>query len=55
MNPMTGIIAAFRDALLQRPIGDAPALQAAIVVTAVALPIAYAFFKRAEATMADVI
>ncbi|HTL45190.1 MAG TPA: ABC transporter permease [Vicinamibacterales bacterium] len=55
VNPMTGIIAAFRDALLQRPIGDVPALQAGIVVTAVVLPIAYAFFKRAEATMADVI
>jgi lipopolysaccharide transport system permease protein len=55
LNPMTGIIAAFRDALLQRPIGDVRALQAAIVVSAVVLPIAYAFFKRAEATMADVI
>ena len=55
VNPMTGIIAAFRDALLQRPSSDLRALGTSVVVTAVMLPIAYAYFKRAEATMADVI
>jgi lipopolysaccharide transport system permease protein len=55
LNPMAGIIGAFRDALLQRPLSDAAALDVAIAVTAIALPVAYAFFKRAEATMADVI
>jgi lipopolysaccharide transport system permease protein len=55
LNPMTGIIAALRDALLQRPLSDSSALAAAVVVTAIALPFAYAFFKRAEATIADVI
>jgi len=55
LNPMAGIIAAFRDTLLQRPVSDVAALETALAVTAVALPIAYAFFKRAEATMADVI
>jgi lipopolysaccharide transport system permease protein len=55
LNPMAGIIAGVRDALLQRPVADVPALETSLVVTAVVLPIAYAFFKRAEATMADVI
>lgn len=55
LNPMAGVIAAFRDALLQRPIADRTALAAAVLVTALMLPAAYAFFKRAEATMADVI
>jgi lipopolysaccharide transport system permease protein len=55
LNPMTGIIAALRDALLQRPLSDSSARAAAVVVTAIALPFAYAFFKRAEATIADVI
>lgn len=55
LNPMAGIIAAFRDTLLQRSISDPGALETAVVVTLIALPLAYAFFKRAEATMADVI
>ena len=55
LNPMAGIIAAFRDALLQRPVADPTAVWIAAFVTAVMLPVAYAFFKRAEATMADVI
>jgi lipopolysaccharide transport system permease protein len=55
LNPMTGVIAAFRDTLLQRPVTDGGALDIAVVVTAIVLPVAYAFFKRAEATMADVI
>jgi lipopolysaccharide transport system permease protein len=54
-NPMAGIIAAFRDALLQRPVSDGAALETAVMATALVLPLAYAFFKRAEATMADVI
>jgi ABC-type polysaccharide/polyol phosphate export permease len=52
---MAGIIAALRDALLQQRVADTVALTAAASVTAIALPLAYAFFKRAEATMADVI
>jgi lipopolysaccharide transport system permease protein len=55
LNPMAGIIAAFRDALLQHSVSDTRALATAVVVTLAALPFAYAFFKRAEATMADVI
>jgi lipopolysaccharide transport system permease protein len=55
LNPMAGIIAGFRDALLQRPVSDSGALGIAVLVTVVALPLAYLFFKRAEATMADVI
>ena len=55
LNPMAGIVSSFRDILLREAPPDPAPLRAALLVTAVALPIAYLFFKRAEATMADVI
>ncbi len=55
VNPMAGIVTASRDILLRGGTPDAVPIVAAIVVTAIALPAAYLFFKRAEATMADVI
>ncbi|HEX6974459.1 MAG TPA: ABC transporter permease [Vicinamibacterales bacterium] len=55
LNPMAGIIASFRDILLQRAQPDPEPLRYALAVTAVALPVAYLVFKRAEATMADVV
>jgi lipopolysaccharide transport system permease protein len=55
LNPMAGIIDAFRSVLLQGRQPEAEPLRIALLVTIVALPLAYVFFKRAEATMADVI
>lgn len=55
LNPMAGIIASFRDILLQAAQPDPEPLRYALVVTAVALPAAYLIFKRAEATMADLV
>jgi lipopolysaccharide transport system permease protein len=54
LNPLAGLVDAFRAAALARPF-DAAALLAAVTVTAAALPVAYAIFKRTERTMADVI
>jgi lipopolysaccharide transport system permease protein len=53
LNPMAGIVASFRDVLLRGMPPDPEPLRAALLVTAIALPLAYLFFKRAEATMAD--
>lgn len=55
LNPMAGIVSSFRDILLRQAAPDSHPLAVACAVTAIALPIAYLFFKRAEATMADVI
>lgn len=55
LNPMAGIVSSVRDILVHGTLPQAEPLRAAVAVTAVALPLAYLFFKRAEATMADVI
>ena len=55
LNPMAGIVSSFRDVLLRQVPPDPYPLAMACAVTAVALPIAYLFFKHAEATMADLI
>ena len=55
LNPMAGIVTAFRDALLHGVQPDPVPLRYAAIVTACLLPAAYLAFKRAEATMADVI
>lgn len=55
LNPMAGIVSSFRDVLLRHTAPDPVPLRFAIIVTALALPLAYLFFKRAEATMADLI
>ena len=55
LNPMAGIVSSFRDVLLQHGLPSSEPLRIAALVTAVALPFAYLFFKRADATMADVI
>ena len=53
LNPLAGIMSAFRDVLLHgRTPGLAP-LAIAAAVTLVSLPASYLFFKRAEATLAD--
>jgi lipopolysaccharide transport system permease protein len=55
LNPMTGIVESFRGAVIH----GAPLEWHVLIVPAasavVLLPLAYAFFKSAEATMADVI
>jgi lipopolysaccharide transport system permease protein len=55
LNPMAGIVTSFRDVLLQGVPPDPVPLRYAFVITAVALPVAYLVFKRAEATMADTV
>jgi lipopolysaccharide transport system permease protein len=55
LNPMAGIVSSFRDILLRQSAPETHPLLVACIVTAIVLPIAYLFFKRAEATMADVI
>lgn len=55
LNPMAGIIQSFRDILLRGQAPDLLPLVMAAIVIAVALPLAYVVFKRAEATMADII
>lgn len=55
LNPMAGIIQSFRDILLRGQAPELAPLAYAVGVTAAALPLAYFAFKRAEATMADVI
>jgi lipopolysaccharide transport system permease protein len=55
LNPMAGIVSSFRDILLRQAPPETRPLLIAVAVTAIALPLAYLFFKRAEATMADLI
>jgi len=55
LNPMAGIVSAFRDVLLHQRIADPHPLTVACAVTVVVLPAMFLFFKRAEATMADLI
>ena len=55
LNPMAGIINSFRDVLLRGQQPEPLPLMYAAIVTACLLPLAYAIFKRAEATMADLV
>ena len=55
LNPIAGIVNSFRDVLLRGQPPDPVPLAFAFVVTACALPLAYLVFKRAEATMADIV
>jgi lipopolysaccharide transport system permease protein len=55
LNPMAGIVDGFRRAVLDGRAPDAGSLAAAAGVTVVALPLAYAWFKQVDATMADLV
>jgi lipopolysaccharide transport system permease protein len=55
LNPVAGVVNSFRDVLLRGQPPDPVPLGFALIVTAVALPCAYVIFKRAEATMADIV
>jgi ABC-type polysaccharide/polyol phosphate export permease len=52
---MAGVVDGFRRAVLDGRPPDAGSLAAAAVVTLVALPLAYAWFKHVDATMADLV
>lgn len=55
MNPLAGIIDAFQGALFRGAVPDMSTILPGLVVTMVALPLSYLYFKRAEAYFADVI
>jgi lipopolysaccharide transport system permease protein len=55
LNPMVGVIENFRRAVLQGVQPDFHSLAVSAVIAAVLLPIAYLYFKKVEATMADII
>jgi lipopolysaccharide transport system permease protein len=53
LNPMVGVVDTFRRAVINGTAPDPAAFGTAIAVAAVALPLAYVWFKQTEATMAD--
>ena len=55
LNPMVGVIENFRRAVLQGTEPDFYSLGVSVAVAAVLLPVAYLYFTRVEATMADII
>ena len=55
LNPMVGMIESFRRAVLQGIAPDFYSLAIATGITVVLLPVAYVYFKRVEATAADII
>ena len=55
LNPMAGIIESFRRVIVQGQPPAVHALAVSAIVSAVLLPIAFAYFKHVEATVADVI
>ena len=55
LNPMVGVIENFRRAVLQGVEPDFYSLGVSAVIAVVVLPIAYLYFKKVEATMADII
>lgn len=55
LNPMTGIVESFRRAVVHGHPPEFQILAIPVAVAAVLLPLGYAFFKRVETTMADVI
>lgn len=55
LNPMVGVIENFRRAVLQGVAPDFYSLGVSALIAAILLPLAYLYFKRVEATMADII
>lgn len=55
LNPMVGVVDTFRRTLLLQQAPDLPALFTGLAVSLVLLPLAYAWFKWVELTMADVL
>ena len=55
LNPLVGVIENFRRVVLQGVQPDFHSLTISAIVAAILLPLTYLYFKRVEATMADVI
>ena len=55
LNPTVGVIENFRRVVLQGVAPDLYSLAISAIVAAIVLPLAYLYFKRVEATMADII
>jgi lipopolysaccharide transport system permease protein len=55
LNPTVGVIENFRRVVLQGVAPDFYSLAVSAIAAAILLPLAYLYFKRVEATMADVI
>jgi lipopolysaccharide transport system permease protein len=55
LNPMVGVIENFRRAILQGEPPDFRTLGISALIAVVLLPVAYIYFKRVEATVADII
>ena len=55
LNPLTGIVENFRQVILFNRVPSFGLLEVPLATVAVGLPLGYALFKRAEATMADLI
>ena len=55
LNPMAGVVETFRRGLINHQSPDVAPLAIAAAVSLVLLPIAYLYFKRVEATVADVL
>jgi lipopolysaccharide transport system permease protein len=55
LNPMVGVIENFRRVMLQGTAPDFYSLGISALVAAILLPAAYLYFKRVDATMADII
>ena len=55
LNPMVGVIENFRRVMLQGVAPDFYSLGVAAAIAVVLLPLAYLYFKKVEATMADII
>jgi len=55
LNPLVGVIENFRRVVLQGVPPDYYSLSIAAVIAVVVLPVAYLYFKKVEATMADII
>jgi lipopolysaccharide transport system permease protein len=55
LNPLAGIIDSFQNVVLRGVPPNFPALLPGAILVAIALPLSYLFFKRAESYFADVI
>lgn len=55
LNPLAGVIENFRRVVLQGVAPDFYSLGVSVLIAALLLPLAYLYFKRVEATMADII
>lgn len=55
LNPMAGVVENFRRVVLQGVAPDLASLREAALLSAILLPASYLYFKRREATLADII